>query len=651
MLLAFLRCPTGLHSEDILATAERVAGSLGLFDGKPAGFAHLGSALFFQSVDSRASRPIASRRVKHALLLVPESSSGARCLLNGNIDNSDQLSQELGVASSSEQHLYLAAYDKWGDDVDLHIVGDYCSLILAGDGVTVRLARSPWRAPPLHYVHDEKSTIVSSVPRALFAAGFPSELSQQKLVDNMFANLTEDMGWYRGTYRVNIGQSVILAPGQQRKPRRYYDHLAPRETRLPRREDYVAAVDSLLEEAAAAAMRGYSQPGLFLSGGLDSSNMAVRALRTLRGGQKLKSFTFRPHENYRDIESSSNFGDDWPNVQRFAAMHPQLEPHAARATGFDAGWDQMFLAAGVAPVGLPNMAIYEAICKQAQTEGCDVMLDATLGNATFSNSAPWAYTEYLFRGKWKALFHAMTRYPLPWRRYPEHIIRRFFGPLLPHGVWKYWKNFRGSDPRPSNQKISMLRDEAMQRFNVEERARKAHVLYSKPFYASRKQFYEDALGRGDMDGGEINQGFEQIHGFRWRDVTSYRPLVEFCLGLPTEMFVHDRQSRWLARELGKGVMPENQRLESRQGFHNCDWHERITPRLPEIRKELEIASQTPELAAIIDFDRVKETIAKWPDKPSLDDDVFLPFGMALPRAVMMSRFYRFVNGGNSGDSV
>ena len=71
-------------------------------------------------------------------------------------------------------------------------------------------------------------------------------------------------------------------------------------------------------------------------------------------------------------------------------------------------------------------------------------------------------------------------------------------------------------------------------------------------HPDRRAFMIDALGRGEMHAGDAVQGFEQLYGLSWRDVTTYRPFVEFCMGLPVDLFVHDGQNRWLARELSKG---------------------------------------------------------------------------------------------------
>lgn len=217
---------------------------------------------------------------------------------------------------------------------------------------------------------------------------------------------------------------------------------------------------------------------------------------------------------------------------------------------------------------------------------------------------------------------------------------------MPYWLWRAWRRLRGTWTDSSNLEAAPLRPEVLEETDAVSRARASKVLYEMPFHKTRQDLLADAFGRGDCDGMDVLQGWEQIYGLRLRDVTAYRPLVEYCHGLPTGMFMHDGKDRWLARELGKGVLPEDQRLEMRQGFHNCDWHERIRDRLPEIARELEEAKGSPELGDVLDFERLDRTVSTFPARPSLDDSTFRTYAMGLLGAVMTVRYVRFLKGQN-----
>lgn len=599
------------------------------------------SSLFCQTVPPR---PLALRRGWRAA----RSPSGRIVLFDGWLDNIDQIAAQLSCPASEAASVYAHAVDRWGDRADLHVIGHYCSVSQASDG-TIRLARSPFRAPPLHYAKLPGGFVAASVSRVLHAAGASRQLSQRKLVDCLFLNPTEDHGWYEGTWRVGLGQIVELRPGEGKlRHLSYYDPVA--QTPLPSASDaeYLEEAERLLGEAARCAVRGARRPGVFLSGGLDSSNVAARVLNVLPEGQTLPSFTFTPGQGWDGIEAPGMFGNERPMVESFARFHPRIEPHfiANEGRDFDYGCERMFLAIGATPPTLANMWMHHGIYEAARDAGCDVLLSADLGNQTFSNSGEWAPAEFFRTLRWRQAWLALKHEPYSsvplWRRFLAQCVAA----QLNDPLWRMWRKLKVGKIANANEMIAMLRPEAAQHFDVVARAKQGGVLFERSVFGSRRQSLADAFARGDFESSDIELGFTQLYGPRCRDVTAYRPLVEFCAGLPTRMFLRDGEQRWLARELSKGQMPEEQRLERRFGFHNADWHARTTPRLAALRAELASASKDPLLSEMIDFAEVEAAIEDWPESSRFDDATLYRHIMGIPRAVLMSRFVRFTSGSN-----
>ena len=620
---------------------RRIGTSLGLFAPDSVVSERTESSLFCQTVPPRS---LALRRGWRAA----RSPSGRIALFDGWFDNIDQIAGQLSCPASDPATVYAHAVDRWGDGADLRLIGHYCSVSQAADG-TIRLARSPLRAPPLHYAELPSGFVAASVSRVLQAAGASGQLSQRKLADSLFLNLTDDYGWYEGCWRVGLGQIVELRPGGSKQRRlRYYDPIAQSALPTASDADYLQEAERLLSEAARCAIRGARRPGVFLSGGLDSSNVAARVLHELPGGQTLPSFTFTPGKDWDGFEAPGMFGNERSRVESFARFHPRIEPHFVANEGrdFDYGCERMFLAIGAAPPAVANMWMHHGIYEAAREAGCDVLLSADLGNQTFSNGGDWAPAEYFRTLRWRQAWLALKRDPynsVPiWRRF----LAQCLAAQLNDPLWRMWRKLKVGNIANANEMIAMLRPEAAQAFDVAERARSAGVLFERSVFGSRRQSLVDAFSRGDYESSDIELGFTQIYGPRCRDVTAYRPLVEFCAGLPTRMFLRDGEQRWLARELGKGQMPEEQRLEWRFGFHNADWHARTTPRLGALRAELASASKDPVLSELIDFSAVEAAIEDWPKSSRFDDETLYRHIMGVPRAVLMSRFVRFASGSN-----
>ena len=572
-------------------------------------------------------------------------------LFCGWLDNEPELAAELKVAPGDPARTYGAAVDRWGDAAENRAIGEYCSIIAEpGEGV-LRLSRSPWTAPPLHYFRDDRRAAVATVLRVLHACGLPRVLNQRKFADSLYFNLTETEGWYEGCHEVKPGSLVWLSRDGIRIDQ-WYDHLALREPiRLGRAEDYVAAVDGLLDEVIGRTLRHARKPCTQLSGGLDSSNVTARVLRAMAPDARLDSFTFLPHPDWDDADLPPNFFKrEKTKVEAFAAMHPRLNSHFSENADadFDDLTEQMFKVMDFAPVSLPNLAPLNSLFAGARDHGCDLMIGAGHGNHNFSSAGDWGFCEYLLEGRWIQLYRALKNVRGRTCGLPRALFSFSIKPLLPARVQWMIANRHGTADTREDLALTPLRREWREAHDMDARQRRTHYYEEVASRRSRKLVMADMFARGEMNGGDINLAFEQIYGVRFRDVTAYRPLMEFCLAAPTDVFLRDGQERWLARELGKGLLPDTVRLERNFGQPLADWHLRLSRKLPKIRAEIDAAERDPMLAEMIDFAALRKRIDEFPDRAGFDYRTLIQYPMGLPRAVMAARFARFVSGRNAG---
>jgi len=662
-MLAFFR---GLEANDA-RLSERVARSLGLFFGPPAPtWGDLPDSA--GAVPRRAWQlpPVADFPPRHQRARSPAlrgwqpvfTRCGLLVLFVGALDNAAELARELGLplpangASPARDRRYQAlvygeAVSRWGDAADRRAIGHYCAVIDDARGNVTRLSRSPFSAPPLHYFCDNERIGVASTSRVLEAMGLARRLNRQRLAESLFFVHGGDDGYLEGAHRVHYGCIVKLAPGR-REVLRFYDPLDIPAQPKASPQDYVREADRLLTEAVGRTYASARNPGLLLTGGLDSSNVASRLVPQLPQGRQLHTFTYVPQPGHGAADLHECLIDEGPAVLAFAERYPQLVPHLVdnAGIGFDHRLDDMFMAMGTGTVNTAIFFRYHGLFAAAREQGCDMLLSSDLGNSSFSAEGAWGFSEYLRKGRLVQLWRALKGYD----RHPGSLFWRFCSravvPMLPDRMWRMAMRLRGTDTTPDNVRIGALRGEVLDEYDLANRARAYGTFYERNWYATRRQHLTDNFARGDVEGSDTLQGFEQLYEITTRDTTAYRPLIEFCVGLPTDIFLRDGTMRWLARELGKGRMPEAQRLMKGHGQHGTDWYVRYTPRLDDMRRAVEAIREDSLLDGLIDADALERDLDNWPDAPTYEAEAMNAATMRLPRTLALARYVQFMNGNN-----
>jgi asparagine synthase (glutamine-hydrolysing) len=575
--------------------------------------------------------------------------NGTLAVFHGYFDNSSEIAAALGTDHSDVARLYALAVERWGDKADLEIIGEYCAVIANPADRLLRLSRSPLRAPPLCYHHAEPLTAIASVPRALFAVGIEQRLNYTRVADSALLNFTDrESTWFEEVKRVPDGTIVELQAGKAPQARRYYDLLSLPDVHLGSDADYIRRAGELLDEGIRACLAGFQKPGVTLSGGLDSPQVAARALAARPSLSRLPTFTFHPEEGFDGIVEPWMFADDRPLVESFVAMHPRLEPHFTANEGYehDHRWNEFFHLMGGAPSGICNMYVFHGLFEDAAKVGCDVLLVSDWGNDTFSNAGHWAYVEYLLTGQFRQLWLALSNASIDERSMAWRFIAKCLVPLLPSPLWRFVRNLAFPGRGTLIDKIQPLSREYRLQSGADQRLKKARVILERDEPRSRKHAQRLLLERGDFEVDEGYQAFEQLYGIAQRDPTAYRPFVEFCFGLPTRMFMRDGQTRWLARGMAEGMMPEEQRMNPRHGRWDSDWHLRMTRRRGEYLAEVDRLAGNERMSSMLDLPRIRAALEDWPEHTVTDRHIALAREMAVPRALLTARFINYVEGRN-----
>lgn len=596
--------------------------------------------------------PISAGAVPDLLGSAERCSVSTRTLLDGWIDNATALAAELGLAAANHAQLYDSALAKWGPEAEDHIIGHYAAVTRRNDG-TLRLARSPIDAPPLFYAQAQGGGwIAASLPSAFFALGHKQTIDWDELADLLALDVSRAPGRtaFAGIVRVAPGSVVTLGPEGSSVDAWYARRPLPE---VPARSDaeHVAEVARLLAEACKAALAQCRRPVLALSGGLDSPIIADELLRHMPEQERLTGITFVPLAGSTHGDTPGFFSDEWPVVERFAAMHPRLAVHSADPAhgGFDHRFRDIAALAGSFNPALAHFGAHHGIWDKARTLGCDWLLSAGWGNQGFSADGRWTYAEDLRKLRWGRMWRNLAgraamgdRRPM-WRK----IIALAVLPNLPQSWRARLKRLYRPERSDALAWNSVLSREAQASYRQRAASRGSAPAWDGFAYAaSRAEAARRDLADNDHSMAEITLALELRYGLRHRDVAAYRPLAEYCMALPSEMFVRGGIHRFLARELARGRMPEEQRREARTGRHGSDWHARMAPRCTELLATVETIAAHPQLSRLLDTARMRRMLVEFPEADSSDEFDNLPYRQALVQGLLAAQFVGLAEGRN-----
>ncbi|GJL88339.1 MAG: asparagine synthetase B [Minwuia thermotolerans] len=572
---------------------------------------------------------------------------GSAVLLYGFIENRARCRAELGVEAPGDAAIYAAGYARWGEDVDQRLTGEYATILVEANGKRVRIARSPIKSPALYFRRDRERLIATTAVQAIFSTGeIARELDEQKIADTLYLNYMEERrAWFRGVTRLPRGTRAWFTPDGVTETGYYRIEDIP-PVRLKRDSDYVDAADALFREATEAALEGFERPAVSLSGGLDSQAVAAYTMLG-RPGQPLLSFTSVPQAGWKPADPNA-FVDERPHVEALAAMYPQLVPRWVDTTGRNARYHQQefFEAAMTAPRNVENLHWMHQVAKDARGAGADVLLSGAMGNRTFSFSGSGMLQDLVRQGHVLRLARELLAAG-PVGELPRSIVREVILPFVPAGAERWIRKRFGRLARSPLESWSALHPDFAQEYRVEERA--AELGYDPTFrpITSVLDYRLAVMGNAASEAGDIYYGLDRLHGISSRDPTAYRPLLEFCFGIPLDQYLNRGRKRWLARRLLADKVPDMVLHEQRRGRQAADWPRRIRDQRQDLLQELEWLSSDPLVSGYLNIDRLRTALENMPDDDSrITHHHQQTLSIALNRGLGTVRFVRFINGRN-----
>jgi asparagine synthase (glutamine-hydrolysing) len=292
------------------------------------------------------------------------------------------------------------------------------------------------------------------------------------------------------------------------------------------------------------------------------------------------------------------------------------------------------------------MYLFHGLFAGAVKERCDLLLLAEWGNYTFSDKGDWGFVEYLLKGRWRQLWLSIARQQNQHKPFWWRFAARSLLALLPSPLWRLLLRVA----QPGRHLLADLMQPLSASYRAESGADRrladSGLIIDRYQPWNRRHAMRLLFQNNDAETAEVYQAFEQMYDLPQRDPLAYRPFVEFCFGLPVEMFLRDGTTRWLAKEMAKGIMPDEQRTNLLHGRWDSDWLLRIRRRRSDYLAEIDRLETDEGMAAMLDLPRMRAALHDLPDQTELDPQKYFGAELAVPRGLLTARFINYVEGRN-----
>jgi len=498
-------------------------------------------------------------------------------------------------APQTEDALFLAAFERFGPSGLDRVLGDFAVASWNTNTQHLTCARDMFGIRPLAYVYQPgKLFAFASFPKALHGAGIvPKKVDEDALARRMILELRHDDSLIVGIKRLPPAHVIEVSREGISLMRYWQLDRAAVGTKKCSPEAAARELRQLVDEAVNCRLPRTGETGAHLSGGLDSSAIAVLAARRLRPlGRSLHAYSFLDRQrNDITVEDETEFVKavleqeadiDWTPIRPPATSPGQVKLRDA---------DKMTFLHADAPEN--------AVCRRAKEQGVGLVLSGWGGDegATFNGRGMLA--ELFLRGRWRMLAReiAALKRVRGWPRsriFRAEVLSNLWNALLPVTVSDLVKRAMGKNPNQKTLDRRSLSAAARLRLATS----RDEGLSMMP--DGRENRWRLMTRAGIADRTEQWAQIGARHGLAFAFPLLDRRVVEFSLSLPSELFLRDGFRRRLFRDAMADVLPPTVRWR----------HQKFQPFPSRI---IDVAASKDEYLARIDTYEKNESVVRMID--------------------------------------
>lgn len=567
-------------------------------------------------------------------------------LFDGYLANRSDLIAALGLPPDAgawaDSALVLAALETWGEAAPQRLIGDFALALWDQQQRRLFLARDTGGSRPLYYHCGDGFLAFATTPRALLALpDVPRTLNEARfalhLVDGTAA---PGESFYAAIRLVPAAHNAWITPTGA-AVRSYWEPEYHRRLSFKTDAEYTEAARALLDQAVVAALRIEGPPVAALTGGLDSTAVALTALRFLPGG-RLTTVTSVPDAGVPTGKRTGSYTDERPYIDALARANPGLTALLVPSSGphyWDDHGRELFLRTGVPWRNIMNLGWLGAAQDRARSLGARVLLTGFVGNVGLSWDGRSALPDYVRRGRlaypWREV-RAMAR------RSGNGLLREMWrtilAPMLPRTALAQIAVRRGQAPPLPYSDYSALHPDLLALPQQAEVLRRFETVGALPSAMLRQLAFENWQSSAEF----VGLG-RAVHGLEQRSPLSDRRLLDFCFAVPDDQYLRQGVHRWLARRVLADRLPPMVLNNTGRGFQCPEYFYRMQAQRTALAETLEDLEFSPLANRLLNVPRLRALMDAWPASAA---DAPPTYMAVLHRGLHYAQFLRWLEGGN-----
>ena len=470
--------------------------------------------------------------------------AGVVITADARLDNRAELGGKLDISKTAlgkipDSQLIISAWQKWQSDCPAHLIGDYAFALWDARRKTLFCARDHVGTRPFYYsLSADKFVFASDIKAVLAVPGisdrFDEEYVKASLADKFFYHSER-------TYLAEIrslppGHALTVRADSGKLQKYWFPENVP-DVRFTNDDDYAEAAFEIYSRTVADRLRTTENVGVHLTGGLDSSSIAVLAARDRRQ-KNLRppaAYCWQSPPTADDFESSVEH-----DLIDAVCAQENLIPQYCPISVADVLW-LLKKDPTIEPID-DTLMLETVVQRRAAADGVRLILSGWGGDEGLSFDGSGYYAELLLRGRWWRLFRESRKFGSSAKFIAGQAFLLCFSDRI-EGLTKLENlSFHRQKSEPCWLKPEFRTGIRLKNLPSRQTSARAAMLWlwKLGFHAERMESWA-AHGAA--------------HGITYAYPMLDRRLMEFVVGLPPEQFVRGKWKRWIMRKTVEQIVP------------------------------------------------------------------------------------------------